>query len=83
MPSAEQVQATPPTEEGSNTTGGYGNRAITAGPESVARVIRRAIESRRPRSRYVVTPAARALIATRRFGGDRLWDLMMRAQFNT
>jgi NADP-dependent 3-hydroxy acid dehydrogenase YdfG len=67
----------------SNTTGGYGSAAITAGPESVAKVIRRAIESRHPRPRYVVTPTARVLIATRRFGGDRLWDLMVRAQFNT
>jgi short-subunit dehydrogenase len=67
----------------SNTVGGYGNRAISAGPESVARVIRKALESRRPRPRYVVTPAARALIATRAIGGDRLWDLMMRAQFDT
>jgi len=67
----------------SNTTGGYGNRIISAGPESVAKVIRRAIESRHPRPRYVVTPVARALIVTRALGGDRLWDLMMRAQFNT
>ena len=67
----------------SNTTGGYGSAVITAGPESVAKVIRRAIESRHPKPRYVVTPAARALIATRTLGGDRLWDLMVRAQFNT
>jgi NADP-dependent 3-hydroxy acid dehydrogenase YdfG len=67
----------------SNTTGGYGNRMISAGPESVAKVVRRAIESRHPKPRYVVTPAARALIATRTLGGSRLWDLMMRAQFNT
>ena len=66
-----------------NTTGGYGSSAITAGPESVARVVRRAIESRHPRPRYVVTPAARALIAARTLGGDRFWDLMVRAQFNT
>lgn len=67
----------------SNTTGGYGNRLVSAGPEAVAKVVRRAIEAAHPRPRYVVTPAARALIATRRFGGDRLWDLMMRAQFGT
>ncbi|GAA2167579.1 SDR family NAD(P)-dependent oxidoreductase [Pedococcus bigeumensis] len=66
----------------SNTRGGYGNRMISAGPESVAKVVRRAIESGHPKPRYVVTPAARALIATRTLGGARLWDLMMRAQFN-
>ena len=66
-----------------NTTGGYGNRLVSAGPEAVAKVVRRAIESSHPKPRYVVTPTARALIATRRFGGDRLWDLMMRAQFGS
>ena len=67
----------------SNTTGGYANRMLAAGPESVAKVVRRAIESRHPRPRYVVTPAARALIAARTLGGDRFWDLMVRAQFTT
>jgi NADP-dependent 3-hydroxy acid dehydrogenase YdfG len=65
----------------SSTTGGYASPMVAAGPESVAKVIRRAIESRHPRPRYVVTPAARALIATRTLGGDRVWDLMMRQQF--
>jgi NADP-dependent 3-hydroxy acid dehydrogenase YdfG len=67
----------------SNTAGGYGSTLVSASPESVAKVIRRAIESRHPRPRYVVTPAARALIATRTLGGSRLWDLMMRAQFGS
>lgn len=65
----------------SNTTGGYGNPMVATGPEAVAKVIVRAIESRHPRSRYVVTPAARALIATRTLGGDRVWDFMIRQQF--
>jgi NADP-dependent 3-hydroxy acid dehydrogenase YdfG len=67
----------------SNTAGGYGSPLVSARPEAVAKVIRRAVESRHPKPRYVVTPAARALIATRTLGGSRLWDLMMRAQFNT
>ncbi len=67
----------------SNTSGGYGNPIIATGPEAVARVIRRAVEARHPRPRYVVTPAARALIATRTLGGDRVWDLMVRQQFDT
>ena len=65
----------------SNTSGGYGNPMVATGPEAVAKVILRAIESRHPKSRYVVTPAARALIATRTLGGDRVWDFMVRQQF--
>jgi len=65
----------------SNTTGGYSNPMVATGPEAVAKVVVRAIESRHPRSRYVVTPAARALIATRTLGGDRVWDFMVRQQF--
>ncbi|NYG07095.1 short-subunit dehydrogenase [Phycicoccus badiiscoriae] len=65
----------------SNTTGGYANPMVATEPESVAKVIVRAVESRHPRTRYVVTPAARALIATRTLGGDRVWDFMVRQQF--
>jgi len=67
----------------SNTAGGYGSTLVSASPESVAKVIRRAIESRHPKPRYIVTPTARALIATRTLGGSRLWDLLMRAQFSS
>ena len=65
----------------SNTSGGYSNPMVATGPEAVAKVIVKAIESRHPRPRYVVTPAARALIATRTLGGDRVWDFMVRQQF--
>ncbi|GAB3592391.1 oxidoreductase [Angustibacter peucedani] len=51
-------------------------------PAKVARVVRRAVESRRPRSRYLITPAARAMVALRRFGGDRAWDAFVRRQFS-
>jgi short-subunit dehydrogenase len=63
-----------------NSAGAYSSR-LAAEPEAVARVVLRAVESRRPRSRYVVTPAARALIALRAVGGDRLWDAVVRRQF--
>jgi NADP-dependent 3-hydroxy acid dehydrogenase YdfG len=63
------------------TTGSYANDFMATGPESVAAVVLRAIDSSRPRSRYVVTPAARAMINLRRLGGDRLWDATMRKQF--
>jgi short-subunit dehydrogenase len=64
-----------------NTTSRYANDLIATGPEAVAAVIVKALHSPRPRSRYVVTPAARAIINLRRFGGDRLWDATMRRQF--
>jgi NADP-dependent 3-hydroxy acid dehydrogenase YdfG len=63
------------------TTGSYANDFMATGPESVAAVVQRAIDSSRPRSRYVVTPAAKAMINLRRLGGDRLWDATMRKQF--
>ena len=47
-------------------------------PERVARVIVRAIESARPRTRYRVTPMARLLIPLRPLLPDRLVDWMMR-----
>lgn len=64
-----------------NSAGGYSSRLMAAEPEAVARVLVRAVESRRPRTRYVVTPAARALIALRTLGGDRLWDAVVRQRF--
>jgi len=64
-----------------STTSGYANDFLSAGPEVVAAVIVKAVESPRPRARYVVTPAAKVLINLRRFGGDRAWDAAMRRQF--
>jgi hypothetical protein len=66
------------------TTGAYesGPLARLGGPpESVAKVIERAISAKRPRPRYVVTPSARILIAQRRLLQDRGWDAVMRSQF--
>jgi NADP-dependent 3-hydroxy acid dehydrogenase YdfG len=54
---------------------------MAAGPEAVAKVIERAITSRRPRPRYMVTAGARVLLVTRRALPDRGWDLMMRSQY--
>jgi hypothetical protein len=50
-------------------------------PESVAKVIEKAIIARRPRPRYLVTPSARVLIAQRTLLRDRGWDAVMRTQF--
>jgi NADP-dependent 3-hydroxy acid dehydrogenase YdfG len=54
---------------------------LGAGPESVARVIERAITARRPRTRYKVTASARLALAQRRLLTDRAWDRLMRTQF--
>jgi hypothetical protein len=47
----------------------------------VAKVIERAITSARPRTRYVITPAAKALVHTRRLLGGRAFDTYLRLQF--
>jgi NADP-dependent 3-hydroxy acid dehydrogenase YdfG len=52
-------------------------------PSKVAEVIARAIEAKRPKSRYPVTPSAHLLINQRRLMPDRLWDAAMRSQFPT
>jgi NAD(P)-dependent dehydrogenase (short-subunit alcohol dehydrogenase family) len=54
---------------------------LAAGPDAVAKAIERAIESRRPKPRYMVTAGARVLLATRRAMPDRGWDAMMRQQY--
>ena len=64
-----------------NTTSGYASDFMTTSPEAVAAVILRAVESTRPRARYVVTSAAKAMINLRRLGGDRMWDATMRNRF--
>jgi NADP-dependent 3-hydroxy acid dehydrogenase YdfG len=63
------------------TTASYANDFMATGPESVAAVIVKALQSPRPRARYVVSPAAKAMINLRRFGGDRVWDATMRRRF--
>lgn len=50
-------------------------------PEDVAAAIDKAVTSRRPRTRYVVTAAARGLIAARGLLPDRAWDGLLRTQF--
>ncbi|WP_336923432.1 SDR family NAD(P)-dependent oxidoreductase [Aquipuribacter sp. SD81] len=54
---------------------------LAAGPDAVARAVERAVTAERPRSRYVVTPGARGLMALRRLGGDRVWDGFVRRLF--
>jgi NAD(P)-dependent dehydrogenase (short-subunit alcohol dehydrogenase family) len=56
---------------------------LGGGPEKVAETIAGALAARRPRPRYAVTPSAHLMINQRRITPDRVWDLMMRAQFPT
>ena len=64
------------------TTDAY-KMPFATGPDTVARVVERAVNARRPRTRYVVTLGARAAVALRTLLPDRAWDLAMRAQFTT
>ena len=56
---------------------------LGGGPEKVAETIVKALGARRPKARYPVTPSAHLMIGQRRITPDRIWDLMMRAQFPT
>jgi NAD(P)-dependent dehydrogenase (short-subunit alcohol dehydrogenase family) len=56
---------------------------LGGGPEKVAETIVKALGTRRPKARYPVTPSAHLMIGQRRITPDRVWDLMMRAQFPT
>jgi short-subunit dehydrogenase len=68
-------------QNATSTEASYANSLLAVGPEAVAKVVLKAVESARPRSRYVVTPAARALIGARTLGGDRVWDAYLKQQF--
>ncbi|MFI6558918.1 oxidoreductase [Streptomyces sp. NPDC050534] len=59
----------------------YGSKILSASPETVAKAIEHAVTASRPRTRYVVTPAAKALIHTRRLLGARIFDAYLRMQF--
>jgi len=56
-------------------------KLIGGGPDSVAKVVRTAIQAKRPKARYTVTPSATLSILQRQLTPDKLWDLAMRAQF--
>jgi NAD(P)-dependent dehydrogenase (short-subunit alcohol dehydrogenase family) len=61
----------------------YRSRLLAVEPPAVARVVDRAIRARRPKARYVVTPAARMLVHTRRLFGARVFDAFLRMQYRT
>jgi NAD(P)-dependent dehydrogenase (short-subunit alcohol dehydrogenase family) len=59
----------------------YRNKAMTAGPDAVAKAVAHAVSARRPRTRYVITRAARALVTTRAVSPGPVWDRIVRASF--
>ena len=60
--------------------GAYANPRVSVSSESVAEVVVRAVEAGRPRTRYLLTPAARAMVTARTLGGDRVWDRIVSRQ---
>jgi short-subunit dehydrogenase len=66
-----------------NTEGVYRGALgkLGGGPDSVAKVVEKAITAKRPRARYAVTPSATLAMVGRRLSPDRAWDLAMRSQF--
>ena len=50
-------------------------------PEAVAESIERALNAKRPRARYTVTPSAKALLALNAVLPDAGWDAMLRSSF--
>jgi len=61
----------------------YGSALLTASPEEVARVIEKAVLSARPRSRYLITPAAKFLVHARQLLGAKVFDAYLRMQFRS
>jgi short-subunit dehydrogenase len=58
----------------------FGNERMSTSSESVAAVVVKAVEAARPRTRYLLTPAARAMVTARTLGGDRVWDRIVSRQ---
>jgi len=54
---------------------------LATGPETVAKVIERAVAAKNPRPRYIVTNGARAMWLTKQLLPDRAFDAMLRSQF--
>jgi short-subunit dehydrogenase len=54
---------------------------LGGGPETVAKVIEKAITAEKPKIRYRVTPSAHVLINQRRLMTAGMWDKMLGTQF--
>ncbi len=67
----------------STTEGAYEGpmSKLGGGPETVARKIETAISSRRPKTRYKVTPSAHMVLGTGALLSDRTWDRFVGTQY--
>jgi short-subunit dehydrogenase len=65
-----------------SNNGAYANRMMSASAQSVAEVVASAGAADRPRTRYLLTPAAKVMAATHTVAGDRVWDRLMARQFS-
>nr|MBA3301212.1 SDR family NAD(P)-dependent oxidoreductase [Thermoleophilaceae bacterium] len=65
------------------TAGAYTgkNARLAAAPDAVAKAIQKAIESRRPKTRYPVTAFARVIMGLRRVLPDRLFERVVGGNF--
>jgi len=54
---------------------------LGGGPETVARAVQKAIEAKRPRTRYPVTASARVMMGLSAALPDRLWDRVVGTSF--
>jgi hypothetical protein len=54
---------------------------MASSPDAVARVILRAVQSRRPKARYTVGPVAKTLIGLRQFAPSPVFDTVIRSSF--
>ena len=65
------------------TAGAYegGLARFGGGPETVAAKIAKALETRRPSTRYKVTPSARVVMGMRKAMTDRMWDRFVSSQY--
>lgn len=61
----------------------YASPVLAAEPDAVAAAVEHAATARRPRTRYTVTPAAKAIVQSRRFLGSGLFDAYLRLQFRS
>ena len=70
---------------GKMTVGAYEGplAKLGGGPDAVAKVIAKALDSKRPKPRYTVTPSAKLTIGQRKLVSDRMWDRIMRSQYPT
>ena len=54
---------------------------LGGGPDSVARVIERALDAHRPRPHYLVTPSAKLLVALHALLPGAIWERMLASTY--